>query len=280
MTPVGAQRNWAQDPVGNGNGNGSAHALPALGRERFARELELTVVIPTKNEAKNIEWVLDRLPQSVDEVIVVDGTSTDDTAAVARRVRPDVRIVMEHRRGKGAALRAGFAAARGRYVVMIDADGSMDPAEIDRYVRSLRNGCDFVKGSRFRRGGGTSDMSFVRKQGNAALNQMVNVLYRAEFTDLCYGFMGFRRESLPRLNLKSDGFEIETEIVVRAIKAGLRIAEVPSFEYERRHGESNLNAWRDGRRVLRTLLSERWVLPKTPLVEPALVEPLESAAQA
>jgi|SRR5215217_4207298 len=274
MTAAGVQRNWIDDSAGQDSPS------QLIRSRRFAPPIELSVVIPTKNEARNIEWVLERLPESADEVIVVDGTSVDDTVAVAQRVRPDVRIVMEHRPGKGAAIRAGFAAARGQYVVMIDADGSMDPAEIGRYVQLLSHGCDFVKGSRFRAGAGTSDMGFVRKQGNAALKQMVNVLYRTEFTDLCYGFMGFRRDKLGLLNLQSDGFEIETEIVVRAVKAGLRIGEVPSFESERRNGDSNLNAWRDGRRVLRTLLSERWILPKTSVIEPVAAEALEGAVQA
>jgi glycosyltransferase involved in cell wall biosynthesis len=251
-----------------------------LAERRSMREIELTVVIPTKNEAQNLPWVLERLPDITDEVIIVDGMSTDGTVDVARQVRPDVRVVMERQPGKGAALRAGFAAAMGRYVVMIDADGSMDPGEIVRYVAMLRRDCDFVKGSRFREGGGSSDISFVRNLGNAVLRQTVNALYRVDMTDLCYGFMGFRRDKLGLLNLESDGFEIETEIIVRAIKVGLRIGEVPSFEAERRHGESNLNAWRDGRRVLRTLLSERWTLPSTPLIEPATIEALESPAQA
>jgi len=260
--------------------NGAPGSSVTVDNRRFRRGIELSVIIPTKNEARNIPWVLVRLPDIADEVIIVDGASTDGTVDLAKRTRPDVRVIIERRPGKGAALRAGFAAARGDFVVMIDADGSMDPAEIVRYVAMLRQGCDFVKGSRFRPGGGTSDMSFVRKHGNAALRQMVNTLYHADLTDLCYGFMGFRRDKLGLLNLNSDGFEIETEIIVRAIKAGLRIGEVPSFEAERHHGQSNLNAWRDGRRVLRTLLSERWSLPKTRLIEPATIDPLEGAVHA
>jgi glycosyltransferase involved in cell wall biosynthesis len=260
--------------------NGAPGSSVKVENGRIRHGIGLSVIIPTKNEAKNIPWVLVRLPDITDEVIIVDAGSTDGTVDLARRIRPDLRVIIERRPGKGAALRAGFAAARGELVVMIDADGSMDPTEIVRYVAMLRQGCDFVKGSRFRPGGGTSDMSFVRKRGNAALLQMVNALYNAELTDLCYGFMGFRRDKLSHLDLNSDGFEIETEIVVRAIKAGLRIGEVPSFEAERGHGQSNLNAWRDGRRVLRTLLSERWSLPKARLVEPATIDPLEGAVHA
>jgi glycosyltransferase involved in cell wall biosynthesis len=225
----------------------------------------VSVVIPTLNEERNVGWVLERLPDVVDEVILVDGRSTDDTVAVARSVRPDIRVVLETTPGKGAALRAGFAAAQGEYVVMIDADGSMDPVEIVRFVDALQSGCDFVKGSRFAPGGGTTDMSTIRRLGNGALRGAVNVLYRTNFTDLCYGFIGFRRERLAALRLDSQGFEIETEMIARAVVASLRITEVASFEAERRHGDSHLNAWRDGRRALRTLLRERFILPESPL---------------
>jgi glycosyltransferase involved in cell wall biosynthesis len=230
----------------------------------------VSLIVPTLNEARNVAWVLERLPACVEEVIVVDGRSTDDTIDVALRVRPDARIVLESRPGKGAALRAGFAAARGEYVTMIDADGSMHPAEIESFVAALAEGSDFVKGSRFLSGGGTSDMSAIRKLGNAGLREAVNTLYGARFTDLCYGFMAFRRDRLQALNLESDGFEIETEIVVRAILAGLRITEVPSFEAERIHGESNLRAWHDGRRVLTTVLRERRATRRGPQPDPQL----------
>jgi glycosyltransferase involved in cell wall biosynthesis len=221
--------------------------------------------MPTLNEQDNVAWVLSRLPDFISEVILVDGRSTDRTVEVARAARPDIRVVLETQPGKGAALRAGFAAATGDYIVMIDADGSMDPAEITRFVDALQSGCEFVKGSRFATGGGTADMSRVRQLGNAALREAVNLLYRTNFTDLCYGFIGFRRDRLDALRLDSRGFEIETEMIARAVVASLRIGEVPSFEAERRHGESHLSAWRDGRRALATLLRERFLLPKTGL---------------
>jgi glycosyltransferase involved in cell wall biosynthesis len=210
------------------------------------------------NEEKNIGWVLERLPESVDEVILVDGNSTDDTVAVSRAIRPDIRVVGQDRPGKGAALRAGFAAARGDFIVMIDADRSMDPSEIQRYLDLLDQDHDLVKGSRFLGDGGTTDMELIRLLGNGVLRGLVNGLFRADFTDLCYGFFAFRRNRLDDLALCSDGFEIETEIVVRAVKAGLRIGEVPSFESPRAYGESNLNTWRDGTRVLRTVLRHRF----------------------
>ena len=235
-------------------------------RDRRRAKAIVSVVIPTLNEAANIGWVLERLPAIVDEVVLVDGRSTDGTVEVARSARPDVHVVLERRPGKGAALRAGFAAARGDYIVMIDADGSMEPGEIELCLRHLEDRRrpqhpgrhEFVKGSRFAEGGGSSDISLVRRAGNDALRRLVNALYGVEFTDLCYGLCAFRRDGLDALALSSDGFEIETEISVRAVKAGLRIGEVASFESERLNGESNLSAWRDGRRVLRTLFRERF----------------------
>jgi glycosyltransferase involved in cell wall biosynthesis len=227
----------------------------------------VSVVIPTLNEERCIGWVLERLPEFVGEVILVDGRSTDRTIEIARSVRPDVKVVLETAPGKGAALRAGFAAATGDYIVMLDADGSMDPEEIERFVTALQDGLDFVKGSRFVRGGGTSDMSLIRKVGNDALRAAVNRLYRTDLSDLCYGYIAFRRDRLSHLRLRSDGFEIETEMTVRAVTTSLRIGEVASYEARRRYGESNLHAWRDGRRVLRTLVRERLVLPATPCLQ-------------
>jgi glycosyltransferase involved in cell wall biosynthesis len=217
----------------------------------------VSAVIPALNEGQNIEWVLTRLPDCVDEVVVVDGRSTDDTIEVARRIRPDARIVHEMRPGKGVALRSGFEHSRGDYVVMLDADGSMEPAEVTRYVAMLDEGFDLVKGSRFIDGGGTTDISRLRALGNFSLLALANRAYGCRFTELCYGYMVLRRSAIPRLGLDADGFEIETQIVVHAVKAGLRIAEVASFEAPRRTGESNLRTFRDGGRVLRELLRAR-----------------------
>ena len=223
-----------------------------------SRQQTVSCVVPALNEERNIAAVLRHLPSLIDEVILVDGDSWDETVAVSRAVRPDIRVVGQDRRGKGAALRAGFAAATGDVIVMIDADGSMDPAEIERFLATLDAGYDLVKGSRFLAEGATTDMEAVRRWGNAGLRDMVNALYGAAFTDLCYGYIAFRRSVLAQLNLRADGFEIETEIAVRALRAGLRIAEIPSIEAPRAYGESNLRTWRDGSRVLRTLLRHRF----------------------
>ncbi len=218
-----------------------------------ARET-ISVVIPTKNEARNIGWVLERLPE-VDEVVLVD-SSTDATVAAAKSVRSDIVVVAPDRAGKGAALRAGFAAATGDIIVMIDADGSMNPQEIRRFTSLLREGYDFVKGSRFMVGGGSSDITGLRRWGNRGLLGLANVLFQSSMTDLCYGYCAFYRRDLDALALEADGFEIETELILHAIKARLRLTEVPSHESPRRSGTSNLRTFVDGRRVLRTLLTE------------------------
>lgn len=238
--------------------------------------IRVTAVIPAKNEERNIAWVLRRIPSSVDEVILVDGRSHDGTVDVARAIRPDIRVVTEAVPGKGAALRAGFVAATGEAVVMLDADGSMDPMEIDRFVQPLTNGTDLVKGSRFMAGGGTSDMTLLRWFGNWVFVKMTNILFRARFSDLCYGYCAFRRDCLAALALEADGFEIETELMLHAVKARLTIAEVPSFEAPRRFGTSNLNTFRDGWRVLRTILRERFS-PLTPVSVP-LAAPVPARA--
>jgi glycosyltransferase involved in cell wall biosynthesis len=231
----------------------------------------VSLVIPALNEARNLPHVFAQLPRSLYEVVLVDGNSRDGTVAVARSLRPDVRIVRQTRRGKGNALACGFAACRGDVIVMLDADGSTSPAEIPRFVDALVAGADFAKGSRFIEGGGSSDITRLRRSGNRLLSAAVNALYGTSYTDLCYGYNAFWSGCLPLLGLDpgppldgdgqrlwGDGFEVETLINVRIAKAGLRVAEVASFERHRLHGVSNLNAFSDGLRVLRTIAIERW----------------------
>jgi glycosyltransferase involved in cell wall biosynthesis len=229
-------------------------------------EPRISVIVPALNEAQNLPHVFARLPQ-VDEIVLVDGGSTDDTVAVARRLRPDIRVVRQNRKGKGNALACGFAEATGDIIVMIDADGSTDPAEIPAFVQPLLDGADFVKGSRFMRGGGSADITPFRRAGNWMLSQSVNTLYGTRYTDLCYGYNAFWRDCLPVMAVDCDGFEVETLINIRIARAGLSIAEVPSFESERIFGESNLNTVRDGCRVMSTIVRERFRRARAPHVE-------------
>lgn len=216
----------------------------------------VAVVIPTLNEARNLEHVLPKIPTWVNEIILVDGFSTDDTVEVAKALCPSVQVVYEKVKGKGAALRAGFAAATSDLIVMIDADGSTAPEEIPAFVDALNEGADFAKGSRYMAGGGSADITVIRSLGNLAFTYLVRWAFGGEFTDLCYGYNAFRRNALPYLDLDGDGFEIETMMNIRAHTMGLKITEVPSYEQERIHGQSNLRTIPDGWRVIKTIFSE------------------------
>ena len=229
------------------------HVAGAFGGE----QVSISLVIPTLNEAANLPHVLTRIPTMVDEVLLVDGHYVDDTIAVARAIRPEIRVLMQRSRGKGNALACGFAAATGDIIVMLDADGSTDPAELPVFIDALLSGSDFAKGSRFLEGGHSSDLTRVRATGNRFLNIAVNTLFRTRYTDLCYGYNAFWRHCLPHMCVTSSGFEVETLINVRIARAGLLVTEVPSIEYERIHGESKLHAVRDGMRALSVIFRER-----------------------
>ncbi|SMB79875.1 glycosyltransferase family 2 protein [Deinococcus hopiensis] len=219
----------------------------------------VSVIVPAMNEAKNLPFVLPFIPDWVDEVVLVDGHSKDDTVAVARALLPHIRVVVQPGKGKGDALRAGFSAATGDIIVMIDSDGSTDPREIGSFVRQLRSGAEFVKGSRYMQGAGSNDISHIRSWGNSGITWAVRVLFGGRYSDLCYGYAAFWRVLLPVLDLDSDGFEIETLMGIRALKAKLRIFEVHSMEHARIHGSSNLNAVRDGWRIFKLILRERFL---------------------
>ena len=250
----------------------SRDELSLFGPEYNGQSPTVSVIIPALNEARNLPHVFAKLPDGLHEVIIVDGNSVDDTVATARRLRPDVRVVMQNRFGKGNALACGFAAATGDVIVMVDADGSADPAEIPQFVRALLDGADFAKGSRFADGGGSCDITRLRRLGNWVLSGMVNVLCRTRYSDLCYGYNAFWRRHVPVFGLDAetdipagsgsrlwgDGFEVETLINIRIAQAGLMVTEVASYEHSRIHGVSNLNAVSDGWRVLRTILAERY----------------------
>lgn len=230
----------------------------------------VSVVVPTRNEARNLPHVFRDMPPDVHEVILVDGHSTDGTVEAARLLWPSVVVVHQEGRGKGNALALGFAAVTGDVVVMLDADGSADPSEIPRFVAALVAGADVAKGSRFVAGGGSTDITPVRRLGNRALTGLVNLLWGTGYTDLCYGYNALWAWCAREIDIDCDGFEVETLINIRVAEAGWTVAEVPSFELERIHGSSNLRAYHDGMRVLRTIRNElRAPLPR-PAPSPAL----------
>ena len=243
----------------------SDHSL-APARRRNPR---VSIIVPAKNEADNLRAVLPLLPE-VHEVILIDANSVDGTVEAAREVMPDIRVIQQTRKGKGNALACGFLAATGDIIVMFDADGSADPAEIPAFVEALVSGADFAKGSRFAEGGGSDDITPLRRAGNAGLHFVANTAFRTKFSDLCYGYNAFWRDLVPVLDLPEidldvpagtmvwgDGFEIETVINCRMAAAQVSIVEVPSVEKLRIFGESNLRTFVDGSRVLKTIFSER-----------------------
>ena len=225
----------------------------------YRQRPRVSVIIPTLNEAKNLPLVLPYLPIAwIDEVILVDGRSTDNTVEVARTLLPTIKVVMEQKKGKGAAMNAGYRAATGEILIVVDADGSNDPREIPRFVQALMMGADMVKGSRFAHGAGTTDMPFIRQLGNSFFTITCNILFGTHWTDLCYGYHAFWRHCLEVVDVSdTPGFEIDTALYLRAAREQLHVTEVPSFEGYRFFGIGKLQTIPDGWRVLKIIIRER-----------------------
>ena len=245
----------------------------------------VSVIIPARNEAANLPHVFGTLPPWIDEIILVDGHSVDDTVAVARALCPTVKVVTQPGRGKGDALQAGFAAATGDILVTIDADGSTDGTEIIRFVSALVSGADYAKGSRFSSSGGSDDITGIRRYGNRLLSVLVNRMFGTAFTDLCYGYNAFWARHLDAIEVSNcPGFEVEALMNIRAAKAGLRIHEIPSHESPRIFGASNLHTVRDGWRILKVIMRERLGGPREgarrPVAPLHAVVPVPSAVPA
>lgn len=217
---------------------------------------QVGVAIPAFNEEKNIGDVLGQLNDlGFNNILVIDGLSSDGTLRVAEK--NGAKIVLQDGRGKGQAIRQVLENdyLNSEVLVLMDADGSMDPAEVPRFVEEIKNGADVVKGSRFMPGGETYDMTTLRRFGNKIMTSSVNFLCGSNYTDLCYGFVALNKKAINALApvLETNNFEIETEVFIKAQKLGLRVVEVPSVEYERKNGKSNLNTFRDGYKILKTI---------------------------
>jgi CheY-like chemotaxis protein/glycosyltransferase involved in cell wall biosynthesis len=226
--------------------------------ETYLARPRVTVIIPTLNEEKNLPLLLPYLPYEwIDEVLLVDGGSQDNTVQIAQQLLPAIRVIVEPRPGKGAALRAGYKAAQGDIIIVMDADGSHDPREIPRFIRILMEGADFARGSRFAPGGGTTDMPRIRQFGNGVFVWLVNTLYDANFTDITYGYHAFWRYCLDVFEYEDiDGFDFEPAIYIRALRNQMRIVDVPSFEGERFMGIPKLQTIPDGWLTLKRIFRE------------------------
>jgi len=219
----------------------------------------ITVIIPSLDEEKNLDILLSRMKRNkklmglTREILVLDGGSKDRTVNIAKK--HDCRVIFA-KGGKGVAIKKGVRSAKGSIVVLIDADLSNHEKEILLFAKKIDEGNDIVRGSRFIRGGGSEDFSWSHKQGNFLLLAIVNMLWRTDYTDLCYGYMAFKKAKFLTLDLQSEGFEIDTEISIRSKKKNLKVAEIPSFEHKRRYGEGKLNAFRDGGRIIIRIVKE------------------------
>src|SRR5271165_4690401 len=217
----------------------------------------VSVVIPCLNEAENIEACVTAALQALErmgvqgEVVVADNDSEDDSAQLAAKA--GARVVVEHRRGYGSAYLAGFAASRGRYIVMADADLTYDFAEIPRFVAALEEGAEMVIGDRMDSIQPGAMPWLHRYVGNPILTGLLNLFFRTGVNDAHCGMRALRRDVLPRLDLRTTGMEFASEMVIRASKEKLKISEFP-IEYHPRGGESKLSSFRDGWRHLRFLL--------------------------
>jgi CheY-like chemotaxis protein len=219
----------------------------------------VSVIIPTLNEAENLPHVLPYLPfDMIDEIILVDGHSTDGTVETARNLLPYIKVINEKKLGKGAALRTGIAAATGDIIITLDADGSTDPSEMPVFIGALRSGADFVKGSRFVQGAGTLDMPLYRQIGNKALVLAANLFFKAHYTDITYGYNATWRRYANSLALDIDGWACEIISNIRAISNGLRVVEVASLEHERINGNGKLHAFSAGWTILKAMIAERF----------------------
>ena len=220
----------------------------------------ISIVIPTLNEEKNLKVLLREIKnlfrkrkEFSHEIIVVDGFSKDNTVKIAKKF--GCKVLYDNV-GKGSALDKGVRVSKGDMIITMDADLSHRPIEIGLLIEGIRCGYDIVMGSRFLMGGGTEDMPWYRKLGNKFFISLINLIWRARYTDLCYGYRAFRKGIWEKLNLKSKRFGIEAEISIKAIKNRMKILEVPSFEKKRKYGEGKLKTFKDGFQILKTILGE------------------------
>lgn len=224
--------------------------------------MKVSVIIPTLNEAKNLPLVIPRIPPlpEITEIMIVDGHSTDETVRVAKELLPEIKVVFQDGKGKGNAIICAARVAMGDHFLLLDADTSHRPEEIPLYVEKARDGYHLVKGSRYMPGGCTEDASFFRNLIIKTANTVANLVWRTHFSDICYGMFLIDREQFLSLDIKSQTWDVEWEMMIKAKRKGLRIVEVPSQEKRRLWGESKLpnyakNGWIIAKRVFTEALT-------------------------
>ena len=220
---------------------------------------KITALICTLNEAECLPHVLPKIPEWVDEVLLVDGHSSDNTVEVAKRLHPNIRIIYQPRKGKGDALKYGFKHAKGDIIITLDADGATDPEEIPKFIKPLLNGYDFAKGSRFTPGF-PQNKPWHRIVGNWIITITFNALFFRRYTDLCSGYNAFWKSKVQEVMnpWPTDGFENEPLIHARVRKRGLKVAEIGYKEWGRLKGESKELGWRPGFKAIKSIIRERF----------------------
>jgi glycosyltransferase involved in cell wall biosynthesis len=246
----------------------SAHNQDSALQNRDGEEIELSIVMPCLNEAQTLETCILKAQRALEkhhivgEIIIADNGSTDQSVRIAARL--GARVVFVESRGYGSALMGGIAAARGKYVIMGDADDSYDFSELEAFIVKLRDGYELVMGNRFAGGIKPGAMPWLNRYlGNPGLTAIARLLFhRPIVRDFHCGLRGFTREAALRMNLRTTGMEFASEMVVKAILCGMRIAEVPTtLSPDGRGRPPHLRRWRDGWRHLRFLLlySPQWL---------------------
>jgi len=226
-------------------------------RTKAERALSITALICTLNEEESLPHVLPGIPDWVDEVLLVDGHSTDNTVALARELRPDIRVVTQPGRGKGDALKCGVRKARGDIVVTLDADGETDPEDMLRFVQPLLNGYDFAKGSRLAHGRPIR-MPRYRWFGNKVLAVTFNLLYGTRYTDICSGYNAFWKRAFLQVPLTYDTFQMEQQLLARAHRAKMKVAEVVHSSDGRIAGASKTSGIKQGFTDWFVIIKERF----------------------
>lgn len=218
------------------------------------KKKKVSVVAVCLNEEKIILDVLKNIPHDiVDEILVVDGYSTDNTYDLVKKA--GYHIILQEKKGRGAAFRTGFKRAKGDIIVMLSTDGNELPCDIRKLIAKIKQDYDMVIATRFGLGR-SEDVTFIRNIGNHFFTWLCNIVAGLTLTDSQNGFRAITKEALHAMNLKSDRFDIEAEMTVKAGKLGLRVGEVPTIEDLRKFGDSRLRTFRDGYCIFKRIVKE------------------------